>query len=92
MRWDRLLWGVEFTVWRAGVAPTLIGNIWAIDQGGAEYPGEPTRALLFCSRKHARRWCADTMQGWREKSAPGGVLRKWRVRPVRVRETVKVVP
>lgn len=86
-RWDRRLWGVEFSGSRTDDAPMLIGRLWALDLGGNPYHGEPTRALLFCTRQHARTWCAETMLKWRDG---GDIVRRWLVRPVRVRETVQV--
>jgi hypothetical protein len=88
-RWNRLLWGVHFFS-SLDKAPVLIGVLWAMDMLGTPYPGEPTRALLFNTRKHARDWCADTMRKWQSGQQPGDILMRWRVRPVRVRETVQV--
>lgn len=86
-RWDRRLWGVVFSGSIPGGKPTLIGGLWAADLGGKPYPGEPTRALLFCNRQQARSWCADTMAKW---SVGDSIVRRWRVRPVRVREMVQI--
>jgi hypothetical protein len=86
-RWDRRLWGVVFSGSIPGDKPTLIGVLWAADLGGKPYPGEPTRALLFCNRQQARSWCADTMAKW---SVGDSIVRRWRVRPVRVREMVQI--
>jgi hypothetical protein len=87
-RWDRALWGVEFTGSRTDDAPMLIGRLWAHEwASSAPYPGEPTRALLFTTREFARQWCAETMLKWRDGDS---IVRRWRVRPVRVRETVQV--
>lgn len=88
--WDRLLWGVEFTGLRSDDAPMLIGRLWAADWAtttSMSYPGEPTRALLFTTRKLARQWCAETMAKWSDGDS---IVRRWRVRVVRVRETVQV--
>lgn len=91
-RWDRLLWGVEFTGSRTDDEPMLIGRLWAADWArttSLPYPGEPTRALLFTTRELARQWCAETMANWRAGGRDECVSR-WRVRAVRVRETVQV--
>jgi hypothetical protein len=88
--WDRLLWGVEFTGSRDDDEPMMLGRIWAHDWASTPYPGEPTRALLFTSRDAARKWCAKTMAEWREGRSRDDVVARWRVRPVRVRETVRV--
>lgn len=92
-RWDRLLWGVEFTGSRTDAAPMLIGRIWAAEWSSATsypYPGEPTRALLFTTREIARQWCAETMARWRDGGQRDDCVSRWRVRAVRVRETVQV--
>jgi hypothetical protein len=88
-RWDRRLWGVEFTGSRSDDAPMLIGRIWATEWASSTpYPGEPTRALLFTTRALARQWCAETMANWRD--GRNDCVSRWRVRAVRVRETVQV--
>ena len=89
-RWNRLLWGVVFTTGPADREPMLIGGLWAADLGGEPYAGEPTRALLFCTRQQARAWCADTMRKWRDGRQRDDIVARWTVRPVRVRETVQI--
>jgi hypothetical protein len=90
-RWDRLLWGVEFTGSRTDDAPMLIGRMWATEWASSTpYPGEPTRALLFTTRELARQWCAETMAKWRDGRQRDDCVARWRVRAVRVRETVQV--
>lgn len=89
---DRLLWGVEFRRSFDDDHPMLIGSLWGRDMRGDPYPGEPTRALLFLTRARARAWCADTMQNWRDGRQRDDIVSRWIVRPVRVRETVKVEP
>jgi hypothetical protein len=71
-------------------APVLIGGLWHDEARmfGAGYAGEPTRALLFCNRREARHWCAETNRRWQATNDP--IQQSWRVRPVRVRETVQV--
>jgi hypothetical protein len=89
--WHRLLWGVEFTGSRTDDDPVLIGRLWADEWAiSTPYPGEPTRALLFTTRELARQWCAETMAKWRDRRHDDCVSR-WRVRAVRVRETVQQV-
>jgi len=88
-RWDRRLWGVEFSGLRSE-PPMLIGRLWGADLGGEPYPGEPTRALLFTTRELARQWCAATMAKWRDGRQRDDCVSRWRVRAVRVRETVHV--
>lgn len=88
MSWRRKLWAVELTTPHD---KTLIGALWAIDADRTEayYDGEPTRALLFTSRRLARHWCANEMASYRDYS-DGHPCRSWKFRPVRVTETVKV--
>ena len=84
--WNRLLWGVEF-IGRNGDR-ILIGENWSDTRNATRHDGEPTRALLFCARAQARKWCADKNSKWRSHDS---IVSKWRVRPVRVRETVVIV-
>jgi hypothetical protein len=85
--WDRLLWGVEFTGGMPDDPPMLLGKAWSrMHTMNAGLPGEPTRALLFNTRKQARAWCAGRNTEWSERTDS---CRKWRVRAVRVRETVR---
>lgn len=89
-RWHRLLWGVAFESMGGDHDAMLIGSLWADDLKSIRYEGEPTRALLFCTRAQARAWCAKKMAGWREGRTARDPVMTWRVRPVRVRETVQV--
>ena len=89
--WNRVLWGVLFTTGHKHHEPVLIGALWARDLGGVPYQGEPTRTLLFTSRAAARAWCASKLEIWRAGRSKGDFVLRWRVRPVRVRETVRVV-
>lgn len=90
-RWDRKLWGVEFR--SASSRPLLISEAWNI-RAGAHSPerhfGEPIRALLFTTRAAARVWC-DAENASYLSHHDDGIVRTWRVRPVRVRERVEVV-
>ena len=90
--WHRLLWGVAFTARRGDPEPMLIGSTWhePVRQRKADWPGEPTRALLFTTRAGAADWCRETNAKWSDYPV-GHICRKWRVRPVRVRETVTEV-
>lgn len=90
--WCHTQWGVEFTNSRAEAL--LLGSLWdagefARWQRGDMRASEPTRALLFCRRAQAREWCAAKNAEWREHS--DAIVKAWRVRPVRVRETVQVL-
>lgn len=90
-RWDRPLWGVKFTGSRTDDEPLLIGSLWVAGAPVIPYIGEPTRALLFCTRDQARAWCAEKMREWRTGRADDDIVMRWRVRPVRVRETVQEI-
>lgn len=87
--WDRLLWGVLFFGDLPEDKPLLIGDAWNADVFGKplRYDGEPTRPLLFCTQKQARTWCKERMREWMKRD---DFVAKWVVRPVRVRETVRV--
>lgn len=90
-RWDRELWGVELTSRRS--TPILIGETWHVDSlapSTKRHDGEPTRALLFTTRKSAREWCATENAACRSHPR-GDFVRAWRFRPVRVRERVTVL-
>lgn len=86
--WDRTLWAVEMR--SASGRPMLIGDSWHALTGDAwhaltapKYPGQPSRCLLFTTRKLARAWCAEATDKHAEHS------KDWCFRTVRVRETVK---
>lgn len=83
MSWNRKLWGVEF--FSEGTKPHLIGTLWASRIGN--YPEEPTRALLFNTRKQAREWCKKNAWFGGRKD----FCSKWHFRPVRVVETVRKI-
>lgn len=78
------LWGVVLVA--PGCPPQILGAIWQDERPIAFRKSEPPRALLFCSRKQADKWCRDRKARMREADG-----RDWDFRPVRVRETVEVV-
>ena len=84
MAWNRLLWGVELFA-KKGEAFCLCGTAWMSPPPQSAYDGEPTRGLLFMTRKQAREWCKEKQAGYAERSDE---CAKWRFRPVRVREKV----
>ena len=85
--WNRRLWGAVF--FASGDA-LLIGEGWD-HEPVPHHPGVPTRPMLWTTRAAARAWCAA--QNQRYVNYPTGhVCHTWRMRPVRVRETVRVVP
>ncbi len=89
--WHKRLWGVLFYGAQKDDEPMLLGATWHDEARLFEksYPGEPTRALLFHTRRDARDWCAETHRKWRADGRDDCVAR-WRVVPVRVRETVEL--
>ena len=84
--WDRLLWGVEFS--QPDERPFLVGEGWATYPAQPLYDGQPTRALLYNTRKQARKWCSDQPRNYADRQ---DCCAKWRFRPVRVRERVTKV-
>lgn len=85
MAWNRKLWGVLLITGRS--KPNLIGCLWMNPRMESQYEGEPSRALLFTTRRLARIWCST--QNVKYSAYPAGhVCRSWRVRAVQVRETV----
>jgi hypothetical protein len=92
MSWDRVLWGVRFVDTSQLIARPgrregmLLGQGWDNVRPGT-YEGEPTRALLFTTRKLARAWC-QRKQTFYRTYPDGHVCRSWRFQPVRARERV----
>lgn len=82
MNWNRKLWGVEY--FSKGKSSHLISSTWGGQAG--TYPEEPTRALLFNTRRQARAWC-KTRNQWSKSRKDRCAT--WRFRPVRVIETVR---
>ena len=89
--WSHLRWGVLFTSTNIPVErPHLIGRGWVYEGDDVKYPEyEPGRALLFHRRHQAREWCAAKNTQYAGYSR--GHICRWRMRVVRVRETVTVV-
>ena len=79
--WDKKLWGIEYTTLDG--RKIIISNMWHHYSAAPHlYPGEPSRAMLFTTRKTAREWMAS-------ESHYSVSRRYWRV--VRVRETVRKI-
>lgn len=88
--WRRAFWGVMFVTRQD--KPHLIGSLFDNDERTCtRRPSEPTRALLFCTRRQAREWCRARNAEYASRR-PGDICRNWRFRVVRVIETVKVNP
>jgi hypothetical protein len=77
MSWNRKLWGVELiTEKEPGL---LLGTAWNSHTRTPDYNGEPTRCLLFLTRKQAKEWC---------KKKNG---KTWQFSPVRVIENISKI-
>jgi hypothetical protein len=87
--WDRNLWAIQLT--SANNLPKIIGSLLHKDavHVGSKYKGEPTRPLLFCTRKQARAYCSETNKAWSTRA--DCVFYRWNVRPLKVRETFNPV-
>lgn len=83
--WDRRLWAVEMRG-SDKTKPMIIGMRWWHESIQPEYPGQPTRCLLFNTRKAAREWCVDATKKHAYHSDG-----KWKFRPVRIREVVEPI-
>lgn len=87
LSWERKLWGVLFIA--DGKAEFLIGTAWAKERNAFQcHPLEPSRTLLFMTRRTAREWCKKGNAYYRSQD---GVCGTWRFRPVPVRETVRPI-
>ena len=86
MSWHRRLWGVEFFHLRSQ-PPMLLGQGWDTPDH-ADYPGEPTHALLFTTRAQARTWCTAKQLTYVGRTDGCGA---WRFRAVPVWERVSRV-
>ena len=82
MAWDRVLWGVELRVRDKDDPPMILGSRWHFN-GRLGHDGEPTRALLFCTRTQARDWC-------RKRNEADAYL-NWKYTPIKVRERVEKI-
>lgn len=89
--WEREFWGVVFSGSRPDDPPMLLGSRWhdgrrkVLDTALTE---EPTRVLLFKTRREARAWCRQEHEAYKGRQ---DCCAKWRFRPVRVREIVRPV-
>jgi hypothetical protein len=81
-QWNRVLWGVLFT---DKSECFLLGVSW-YGPVRPQYPGEPTRALLFTTRSAAQAWCREQQTKY---ASCRDELRQWRFHPVRVIEEVR---
>lgn len=66
----------------------LLGDAWHSVRP-MHYLGEPTRALIFWSRRQARVWCAAAHKRYSDRPDD---CRRWKFRPVKVRETLRLQP
>lgn len=90
--WHRRLWGVVLMRRDGPLGP--LGASWderhrQQEMAHAGYVGEPTRPLLFTTRRAARLWCAE--QQARDQARSDGYT-PGRFVPVRVSERVEILP
>lgn len=83
--WIRELWGVTFR--SRDNKPTLIGGLWE-PKMFPRYENEPSRTLLFCTRRFAKKWCLEENAQYRKR---GGDSKYWHFSPVKVIEIVEVL-
>lgn len=84
MKWRKELWGIKFSVASNDTRPMLIGFAWHdMNRSRLYYLAEPTRALLFQTRKAARTWCNLKNQ---QNKGRTDCCWKWRFTPIRVIE------
>lgn len=82
----RVFWGIAFSG-ASDVEPSMIGSTW--HRGWSQQDNaEPSRPMLFRSRKAAREWCADRHAEYSQRQDS---LRFWRFRPIKVRESWECV-
>ena len=83
---SRVVWGVLWdTAGRDVIGPLFCSP----GEFACHYDGEPSQPLLFVTRRHARAWCAKQHRQY--AAGRTDLCGKWRWRPVRVRETLRVV-
>lgn len=85
--WNRKFWGIVLHT--NDRDPMLLGSLWAGGNQLVRYDDEPTRALLFCSRKKAREFCRKRNEYYKDHKS--NTLNKWRVKVVRVIEKVEII-
>ena len=82
--WDRKLWGVWFNAPRT--EGFLISDTWD-NYRPVVRAEEPTRALLFTTRKAAREWCKARLAYYSDHN----ICKDRKFRAVRVWERVTVI-
>jgi len=85
--WDRKLWAIEFS--DPLTPPMIIGGSWH-PLNKVQYDGQPTQPVLFRTRAKAKKWCKEQKEKYDSYPA-GDVVKRWRFRPIRVRETVSAI-
>jgi hypothetical protein len=88
--WRALRWGIAFT---SGTGSSFLLAEWWHDGYRNRRPlidGETPRCLLFHTRATARTWCETENAKW-AKYPQGDTCRSWRVRPIRVVDSVAPV-
>ena len=87
MKKSRLLWAVMFWDGSPDGRPHLCFGGWHPEMH-ERYQMEPSRLVAFRTRKAARTFADANTARWKQRS---DFVNKWRMRVVRVRETVTVI-
>lgn len=87
MKWDHKHWGVEFRSSMKDERPLLLSNLWRKDKA-IPYPDEPTRPMLFTTRRAARKWRKEKMDSY---STRKDCCAEWKFKVIRVREIHSVI-
>lgn len=82
MTWDKVLWGVELSHCASNERTLMLGSARHRPYRRG-HEDEPTRVLLFCTRKQARDWCKSS----NELAGHLG----WKYTPIKVRERVEKI-
>jgi hypothetical protein len=80
--WRRVLWAVEMRSRSCRPEGMILGRAWH-EIESPRYAGEPTRCMLFRTRRQARAWCKEAAEK-HSKHSPD-----WKFRPIRVREIIE---
>jgi hypothetical protein len=83
--WNRKMWGVTM---KSPLSPlSLLGRAW-IRGEKPNYEGEPSRTLVFQTRRQAREYCRAENTWCKART---DCCHEWKFRAVRVRETVRMI-
>jgi len=88
LEWNRRFWGVEFKGSMKDNKPSLLGSSWRDFGKVVPHTDEPTRVMLFTTRRAARQWCREKHQRYADRQ---DCCADWRFRPIRVQEIVRKI-